>query len=142
MAFDPKILIPASQVAAFAGTANQRTTKQVALDNIAKMKALAADTKLEGKRNFKAQGDRTAFTVRVNNTALVLETVEVNGTKVEVREMTAPTKDFVAALDYYAGKIEKGDYDAQLTALSSKREARTSKMRETRASKKAEVKPA
>lgn len=142
MAFDPKNLIPAAQVAAFAKNAGTRTTKQVALDNIAKMKELASDPAIEGKRNWKTEGDRTAFTVRVNNTALVLETVEVNGTKVEVREMSAPTKDFVAALDYYKGKIEKDEYKEQLDALAGKREARTSKMRETRASKKTEAKPA
>lgn len=137
MAFDPRSLIPASQVPAFQATSTQRTTKQVALDNIARMKELAADPKLEGRRTFKAQGDRTAFTIRVSNTALVLETVDVSGTKVEVREMTAPTKEFAAALDYYAGRIAGDHYKAQLDALAGKRTARTEKMRETRAGKKA-----
>lgn len=141
MAFDPKTLVPAAQVAAFAKTPGARTTKQVALDNINKMKELASDPAIEGKRSWKTEGDRTAFTVRVNNTALVLETVTVNGTKAEVREMSAPTKDFVAALDYYAAKIEKDEYKPQLDALAGKREARTSKMRATRAAKK-EAKPA
>lgn len=102
MAFDPKLLVPAAQVSAFSNNAGQRSMKQVALDNIEKQKALFQDSKKDGKRNFKIVEDRVAFTIRVNNTALVLETVNVNGTKVDVREMTAPTKAFVEALDYYA----------------------------------------
>lgn len=136
-AFNPALLIPAAQVDTFAKGNGQRSTKQVALDNIKKMKELAADPKKEGRRSFEIKGDRAAFTIRVNNTALVLETVEVNGTKVEVREMTAPVKDFAAALDYYAGRIEKDEYKAQLDALAGKREQRTTKLRATRAANKA-----
>ncbi|NML04290.1 hypothetical protein [Sphingomonas sp. G-3-2-10] len=135
MAFDPKNLIPASQVAAFDKSGGQRTTKQVALDNIKKQIALFKDPKAEGKRNFKTEGDRTAFSIRINNTAMVLETADVKGTKVEVKEMTAPNADFEAALNYYAGRIEKGDFDAQLKLLGDKREARSAKMKETRAAK-------
>lgn len=141
MAFDPKNLIPASQVAAFGKSGGQRTTKQVALDNIKKQIALFKDPKAEGKRNFKTEGDRTAFTIRINNTAMVLEVADVKGTKVEIKEMTAPTAEYEAAMLYYAGRIEKGDFDAQLEALGKKRDARSAKMKETRAAKpKAEAK--
>ncbi|UYY77518.1 hypothetical protein [Sphingomonas sp. R1] len=136
MAFDPKNLIPAAQVSAFSKDAGQRSTKQVALDNIAKMRELFLDPKKEGKRNFKVADDRVAFTIRVNNTALVLEVANVQGTKVEVREMSAPKADFAAALDYYAERIRKDEYKSQLDALAGKREQRTSKMRQTRAAKK------
>jgi|GEM_PF-1855679 len=138
MAFDPKSLVPAAHVEAFSKATGQRSMKQVALDNIERTKALFLDSKKEGKRNFKAVGDRVAFTIRVNNTALMLEVADVNGTKVDVREMTAPTKAFVDALDYYAERIRKDEFKAQLDALAGKREQRTSKMRQTRAAKKTE----
>ena len=139
--FNPSVLVPASQVEGFNNPGNQRTTQQVALDNIDRMKAQwAAGDKAEGKKNFKVVGDRVAFTVRVNNTALVLETTEVAGTKVEVREMTAPKGAFPDALDYYAERFRAGHYADQLSTLGDKREARTTKMRATRSAKKADKK--
>lgn len=141
MAFDPKNLVPAAQVEAFNKTAGARSVKEVALDNIKKQIALFKDAKLDGKRHFITQGDRTAFSVRINNTALVLETIDVKGTKVEVKEMTCPTVDFEAALNYYAGRIEKGDYDAALGVLAKSRDVRSEKMRATRAAKPKADKP-
>lgn len=133
--FDPKMLVPA--LAADKGSA-ARSAKDVALANIAKMKEqYAAGEGAEGKVNFKAvDGDRLAFTIRVSNTPLVLERTKVEDTDVEVREMTIPASNFSDALDYYADRIKAGEYDAQLTALSEKKEARTSKLRQTRATKR------
>ncbi len=135
--FDPKLLVPA--LAADKGSA-ARTAKDVALANIAKMKEqFAAGEGAEGKVNFKpVDGGRLAFTIRVSNTPLVLERLKVEDTDVEVREMTIPAANFNDALDYYADRIKAGEYDAQLTTLSEKKEARTTKLRETRAGKKAE----
>lgn len=135
--FDPKLLVPA--LAADKGSA-ARTAKDVALANIAKMKEqFAAGEGAEGKVNFKpVDGGRLAFTIRVSNTPLVLERTKVADTDVEVREMTIPAANFNDALDYYADRIKAGEYDAQLTTLSKKKEARTTKLRETRAGKKAE----
>lgn len=135
--FDPKLLVPA--IAADKGSA-ARTAKDVALANIAKMKEqFAAGEGAEGKVNFKpVDGGRLAFTIRVSNTPLVLERTKVEDTDVEVREMTIPAANFNDALDYYADRIKAGEYDAQLTTLSEKKEARTTKLRETRAGKKAE----
>lgn len=135
--FDPKLLVPA--LAADKGSA-ARTAKDVALANIAKMKEqFAAGEGAEGKVNFKpVDGGRLAFTIRVSNTPLVLERTKVEDTDVEVREMTIPAANFNDALDYYADRIKAGEYDAQLTTLSEKKEARTAKLRETRAGKKAE----
>jgi hypothetical protein len=133
--FDPKMLVPA--LAADKGSA-ARSAKDVALANIAKMKEqYAAGEGAEGKVNFKAvDGGRLAFTIRVSNTPLVLERTKVEDTDVEVREMTIPASNFSDALDYYADRIKAGEYDAQLTALSEKKEARTSKLRQTRATKR------
>lgn len=133
--FDPKMLVPA--LAAAKGSA-ARSAKDVALANIAKMKEqYAAGEGAEGKVNFKSvDGGRLAFTIRVSNTPLVLERTRVEDTDVEVREMTIPAGNFSDALDYYADRIEAGEYDAQLTALSEKKEARTSKLRQTRATKR------
>lgn len=135
--FDPKLLVPA--IAADKGSA-ARTAKDVALANIAKMKEqFAAGEGAEGKVNFKpVDGGRLAFTIRVSNTPLVLERTKVEDTDVEVREMTIPAANFNDALDYYGDRIKAGEYDAQLTTLSEKKEARTTKLRETRAGKKAE----
>lgn len=133
--FDPKMLVPA--LAADKGSA-ARSAKDVALANIAKMKEqYAAGEGAEGKVNFKAvDGGRLAFTIRVSNTPLVLERTKVEDTDVEVREMTIPASNFSDALDYYADRIKAGEYDAQLTALSEKKEARTRKLRQTRATKR------
>ncbi|MBD8699301.1 hypothetical protein IFT54_05660 [Sphingomonas sp. CFBP 13714] len=138
--FDPKLLVPA---VAAGTTSAARTAKDVALANIAKMKEqMAAGDGAEGKLNFKAvDGGRMSFTIRVSNTPLVLEKVKVEDTDVEVREMTIPAGNFNDALDYYADRIKAGEYDAQLTTLSEKKEARTTKLRATRATKKAD-KPA
>lgn len=137
--FDPKLLIPAAQVAEFSKQGNARTVQQVALDNIAKMKEqFAAGEGAEGKLNFKVVGDRVAFTIRVSNTALVLERVKVQDTDVDVKEMTVPKVNFNDALDYYADRIKTGEYDAQLAAMGEKKAQRNDKMRSTRAAKKAE----
>ncbi len=134
--FDPKMLVPALPAAA---DANKRSTKDVVLANINKMKEqLAAGDGAEGKKNFKpVEGNRIEFTIRVSNTPLVLERVKVQDTDVEVSAMTVPTANFVEALDYYADRIKAGEYDAQLATLSEKREARTTKLKATRAEKKA-----
>ena len=134
--FDPKMLVPALPAAA---DANKRSTKDVVLANINKMKEqLAAGDGAEGKKNFKpVEGNRIEFTIRVSNTPLVLERVKVQDTDVEVSAMTVPTANFVEALDYYADRIKAGEYDAQLATLSEKREARTTKLKATRAKKKA-----
>lgn len=139
--FSPAMLVPA--VAASANSA-ARSAKDVALANIAKMKEqFAAGEAAEGKVNFRpVDGGRLAFTIRVSNTPLVLERTKVEDTDVEVREMTIPAANFNDALDYYADRIKAGEYDAQLTSLSEKKSARTDKLRATRASKKAEAKPA
>ncbi len=133
--FDPKMLVPA--LATDKGSA-ARSAKDVALANISEMKEqYAAGEGAEGKVNFKAvDGGRLAFTIRVSNTPLVLERTKVEDTDVEVREMTIPAANFSDALDYYADRIKAGEYDAQLTALSEKKEARTSKLRQTRATKR------
>lgn len=140
--FSPAMLIPAQNAPEFSKAAASRTLVQVALDNIERMKAEFAKVqlgeKLERKANFKIAGERVAFTIRVNNSALVLEQVKVQDTDVDVKEMSVPKANFNDALDYYADRLKAGEYDAQLIALSGKREARTDKMRTTRAAKKAE----
>lgn len=134
--FDPKLLVPA--IAAEKGSA-ARSAKDVALEKINKMKEqFAAGDAAEGKRNFKIiGGGRIQFTIRVSNTALVLERTKVQDTDVGVKEMTVPQANFADALDYYADRIRAGEYDAQLTTLTQKKAARTDKLRETRAGKKA-----
>lgn len=136
--FSPAMLIPAAQVAEFNKQGNARTVQQVALDNITKMKEqYAAGEGAEGKLNFKVVGERVAFTIRVSNTALVLERVKVQDTDVDVKEMTVPKANFNDALDYYADRIKTGEYDTQLAAMGEKKAQRNDKMRSTRAAKKA-----
>jgi hypothetical protein len=134
--FDPKLLIPA--IAADKGSA-ARSAKDVALANINKMKEqFAAGDGAEGKVNFKAiDGGRIQFTIRVSNTPLVLERTKVADTDVDVKEMTVPKANFTDALDWYADRIKAGEYDAQLVTMTEKKAARTDKLRETRAGKKA-----
>ena len=137
--FNPSLLVPAVQAPEFNKEAGRRTVKDVVLDNINKMKEQwKAGDAAEGKLNFKVAGDKVAFTIRVSNSALVLERLKVQDTDVDVREMTAPKANFIEALDYYADRIKGGEYDAQLATLTDKKAARTDKMRSTRAAKKAE----
>lgn len=136
--FNPAMLVPAQQAPEFNKAAAGRTVAQVALDNINKMKEqFKAGDGAEGKLNFKVAGEKVAFTIRVSNSALVLERVKVQDTDVDVKEMSVPTANFMDALDYYADRIKAGEYDAQIAALSDKRVARMTKMRTTRAEKKA-----
>lgn len=140
--FDPKLLVPAQQAPEFSKAAATRSVQQVALDNIERMRAEFAKVqkgeKLERKPNFKTAGNSTSFTIRVNNSALVLGQYENAGVTADVKEMAVPTANFMDALTYFADKIRAGEFDAQLEVLSGKRDARTSKMKETRAAKKAE----
>ena len=141
--FNPAMLVPAQQAPEFNKAAAGRTVAQVALDNINKMKEqFQAGDGAEGKLNFKVAGEKVAFTIRVSNSALVLERVKVQDTDVDVKEMSVPKANFIDALDYYADRIKAGEYDAQIATLSDKRVARTTKMRTTRAAKKEEQKPA
>lgn len=138
--FNPSMLVPAQAQA----ISNARSAKDVALGNIAKMKeqygVVAAGGDAAGKLNFKPiEGGRIQFTIRVSNTALVLERTKVQDTDVDVKEMTVPAANFSDALDYYADRIKAGEYDAQLQTLSDKKEQRTDKLRTTRAAKKAEA---
>ncbi|WP_221234773.1 hypothetical protein [Sphingomonas aerophila] len=121
----------------------KRSSKDIALAAINKMKEqFEAGLASEGKRNFKhTDGERVQFSIRVANTALVLERVKVKDTEVEVREMTCPTVAFLDALSYYADRIKADEYSAQFAALDGKKEQRTAKLRNTRAEKKA-AKPA
>ncbi len=140
--FDPKLLIPAQQAPEFSKVAVGRSIQQLALDNIERMHAefpkAQKGEKLERKPSFKIAADKVAFTIRVNNSALVLERVKVQDTDVDVKEMSVPVANFLDALSYYADRIKAGEYDAQLTTLGEKKAARTDKMRTTRAAKKAE----
>ncbi|WP_066781774.1 hypothetical protein [Sphingomonas sp. CCH5-D11] len=135
--FNPAMLVPAL---AAEKTSGARTSKDVALANINKMKEqFAAGDGAEGKKNFKPiDGDRIQFTIRVSNTALVLERTKVEDTEVAVKEMTVPAANFTDALDYYADRIKAGEYDVQLQALSEKKAFRAEKLRKTRADKKGE----
>lgn len=139
--FDPKLLVPAQETPEFSKIAATRSVQQVALDNIERMRVefpqVQKGEKSERKPSFKIAGDKVAFTIRVNNSAIVLERVKVRDTEIDVKEMSVPTANFMDALTYYADRIRSGEYDAQLTSLSEKRDARTSKMRSTRAAKKA-----
>ena len=144
--FDPKLLVPAQQAPEFSKAVATRSVQQVALDNIAKMKEQFAKVgkgeKLDSRANFKVAGDKIAFTIRVSNSALVLEQVKVQDTTVDVKEMSVPSANFLDALTYYSDRIKAGEYDAQIATLTERREARTDKMRTTRAAKKAEPKTA
>lgn len=137
--FNPALLIPAQLAPEFNKTGAARNAMQIALDNIAKTKEqFAAGDAAEGKLNFKLAGDKVLFTIRVSNTALVLERVKIQDTDVDVKEMTVPRANFVDALDFYADRLKAGEYDAQLASLSEKKAQRTEKLKATRAEKKAE----
>jgi len=136
--FNPAMLVPASQVEDFIKPGSQRTVQQVALDNIAKQKHLFQQPDEDGKRHFKVAGNSVSFTIRINNSALVLGQYEKDGVTADVKEMAVPKGNFIEALDYFSDKIKAGEFDGQLNVLSDKRIARTDKMRSTRAAKKAE----
>ncbi|MES3097250.1 hypothetical protein [Sphingomonas aerolata] len=138
--FSPAMLVPAQAAGA---TSAARSAKGVALANIARMKHLFLNPGEEGKRTFKLSEDGkvVSFTLRVSNTPLVLGQYDIDGVKSDVREMTCPKAAFADALDYFTDKVNAGEFDAQLTVMGEKKEARVNKLRATRATRKAE-KPA
>lgn len=138
--FNPNMLVPAAKVEDFVKPGAQRSVQAVALDNIAKMKHLFQHPEEDGKRNYKVSGNNVSFTIRVNNTALVLGQYEQDGVTADVREMAVPKANFIDALDYFADKVKAGEFETQLASLDEKRTARTTKMRSTRAAKKAQAK--
>ena len=138
--FSPAMLIPASQVSEFSKGCTG-SIKDTVLNNINKMKELFQQPDAEGKRNFEVKNNVVKFSIRVNNTALVLGQVEGEGGAADVKEMSIASENFLEALSWYSDRVKGGEFDAQLTALDAKREARTTKMRSTRAAKK-EAKPA
>lgn len=137
--FNPAMLVPASLDKS---TSAARSAKEVALANIEKQKHLFNTPEDDGKRTFSVDGNRVAFTLRVSNQALVLGQYEVDGVKADVKEMTVPKANFAEALDYFADKVRAGEFDVQLAALDEKKTARTAKLKQTRAGKKVEAKPA
>lgn len=137
--FNPAMLVPASLDKS---TSAARSAKEVALANIEKQKHLFNTPEDDGKRTFSVDGNRVAFTLRVSNQALVLGQYEVDGVKADVKEMTVPKANFAEALDYFADKVKAGEFDVQLAALDEKKTARTAKLKQTRAGKKVEAKPA
>lgn len=141
--FNPAMLVPAHQVEGLAKGSAARTTTQVALDNINRMKAeFQAPEQAEGRKSWKVVGDRVVFSIRVSNTALVLERAKVQDSEVEVevREMTAPKANFLEALDYYADRIKAGEYEAQLTAMAGKKDERSATRRANKVAR--DAKPA
>jgi len=137
--FNPAMLVPASLDKS---TSAARSAKEVALANIEKQKHLFNTPEDDGKRTFTVDGNRVAFTLRVSNQALVLGQYEVDGVKADVKEMTVPKANFAEALDYFADKVKAGEFDVQLAALDEMKTARTAKLKQTRAGKKVEAKPA
>lgn len=131
--FSPAMLVPAQ---AQGKTSNARTAKEVLLANIAKQKHLFLTPDDDGKRTFEVQGDEVHFTLRVSNSAIVLGQYEQDGVKADVTKMKVPKAHFVAALDFYKEGVEAGQFDTQLAMLNERKEARTSKLRSTRAAKK------
>lgn len=130
-AFNPNALKPASQVEEFAKEGNApRTAKAVVLDGIKKQLALFKDPTAEGRRWFTSGKTHTAFTIRVSNKPLKL--------KGEETKLAVETKEFEAALDYFAKEIEAGKFDQQLDAATVAMEARKTKMKATRAAKNEE----
>lgn len=132
--FNPALLVPAVAEK----TSAARSAKEVALANILKQKHLFLHPEEEGKRTFKVSpdGKQVSFTLRVSNTPLVLGQYDVDGVKSDVREMMVPKANFADALDYFTDKVNAGEFEAQLEAMSVKKAARTDKLRATRASKK------
>ncbi len=131
-AFNPTALKPASQVAEFADKNNgARTAKAVVLDGIKKQIALFKDPKAEGRRWFTSGATHTAFTIRVANKPLKLQGDET--------KLAVETKDFEAAMDYFAKEIGAGKLDAQLDEATAAMNARKDKMKTTRADKKAKA---
>lgn len=135
-AFNPSMLKPAAQVAEFSKASGAaRTAKQVAIDNIKRQMELTGDAEMEGRRTFEVVGDKAKFSVRVNNTALVLETLKEGDKTAEVTEMSCPAASLKDAFAYYLAKVEAGDFDAQLAKLEDRRGARAAKAAATRAAK-------
>ncbi|MEC3910084.1 hypothetical protein U5A82_06220 [Sphingobium sp. CR2-8] len=127
--FNPTSLKPASQIAEFADkAAGARTAKAVVLDGIKRQVALFKDPKVEGRRWFTSGATHTAFTIRVANKPLKLSGAET--------KLAVETKDFEAAMDYFAKEISTGKLDAQLDEATAAMDARKAKMKTTRAAKK------
>jgi hypothetical protein len=133
--FNPALIKPASQSTEFAVEPDaKRTAKVILLEGIDKQKALFADPKLDGRRWFTVGKVEVAISLKVANRPLKLIGDEVR--------VAVPLANFDDAMAFYKAEVEAGKFDEQLTTLDGLREARTNKLRATRAEKKAAKEPA
>ena len=129
--FNPSMIVPASKSAEFAKAGEQgRSAKSILLDGIAKQIKLFSNPKEDGRRWFVLGQKECAITLRVNNKPIKLVG---NETKVVV-----PVDQFEAAMNHFKAEVEKGSFNAQLEEADKGIATRRDKLRETRASKKAE----
>jgi hypothetical protein len=127
--FDPKLLVPASKSREFNGSAVVKSPKSILVAAIDKQIGLYKKPSEEGRRWFTLGDKEVAIRLKFANKAIPLAGDE--------DIVVVPRDQFEAAMLYYKGEVEKGVFDKPLEELAKGREARTSKMRETRAAKKA-----
>lgn len=132
--FNPTAIRPASKSTEFGQSGKIRAAKDVLLAGIDGQLALYKDAKAEGRRWFNVGKSETLVTLRYGNKALVLKDGE--------KSVTVPNDQFEGALAYFKDQVSKDVFRDQLAELEKARADRTNKMRETRAAKKAEQKPA
>ena len=89
---------------------NKANPRERFIGNLRTQLALFGNAKMEGKRNFEAQGDDTVLTARMGNMA-----VELLPGK---RAVAIPTKDFPAVMEAIIADVEKGEFDAQLNKIA------------------------
>jgi hypothetical protein len=132
--FNPAAIKPASKSTEFGQSGNTRAAKDVLLAGIDAQLALYKDVSAEGRRWFTVGKSETLVTLRYGNKALVLKDGE--------KSVTVPNDQFEGAMAYFKDQVTKDVYKDQLAELEKGRADRTNKMRETRAAKKQETKPA
>lgn len=132
-AFNPNNIKPASKSTEFNKQGNTRSAKDVLLSGIDQQLKLFKDVKAEGRRWFTVGKTETLLTLRYSNRALVLKDGE--------KSVTVPIDQFESAMAYFKDQVGKDAYKDQLATMETANEDRKTKMRSTRANKKA-AKPA
>lgn len=128
--FNPSMIVPAARSTEFAGAGEQgRTAKAILIDGINKQIELFKNPKEAGRRWFQMGQSEVCLTLRVNNKPLP---IVGNETKVVV-----PLAHFEDAMKHLKGLVEKGDLNAALAEADKGIATRRTKLRETRAAKKA-----
>ena len=126
--FSPAMIVSLAKSAEFASAAPERTPRTLLLEGIDKQIELFKKPSADGRRWFTMGQKEVAISLRVANKPLKLIGDDV--------KVVVPLEHFEAAMQHFKAEAEQGVFDPQLDGLGQMMDARRTKLREVRASKK------